>query len=224
MPEQETVVATETPVEQAQQAQKVTFDDAQKARINQIVADASRRAGEEARAEADRLKRELDAAKAIQTPVDNSALELATTKAELSALKRDQQESALLASLRSAAGDLFLDSELGTRLMRDSVRVGADGAPYVVGADGAPALNSAFEKMSLRELAQQVANQRKYLARGEVKPGSGSTPSLGNFSSAPRLEDLFGPNSNGGLANKLALKSRSEYLRLRQLAHQKGLI
>ena len=53
-------------------------------------------------------------------PDNTTALELAASKAELAALKKDQQENGLNSALRSAAGDMFLDTDLATRLMRDS--------------------------------------------------------------------------------------------------------
>lgn len=226
MPEIETQTPPVEGVEPPAPAEeKVVFSEAQQKKLEEIVRKVSARAGSEARAEAERLKAELEAArKTAPVAAPDTSLELATTKAELTALKTAQTENALKDALRAAAGDLFIDSELGTRLMRDSVKIGADGKPVVLAADGTPALNASFEPLSLQELAQRIANEKKFLARSTVRPGAGSVLTDNNFPSGPRLETLFGRASSGAEANRLAMRDPGQYRRLRSQARERGLI
>jgi hypothetical protein len=66
-------------------------------------------------------------------------------------------------SLRVAANGVFVDDQLGTRLMRDSIKTDANGQPVVVNPDGSPALNASLENLSLTELAERIANQKPFL-------------------------------------------------------------
>jgi hypothetical protein len=224
MPQNSDTTITPAPaaVQDAEKA-KVEFSPEQQSKIQEIIDGV-----------VSRHKLEIEALKAatpVVAPVAPTApdlsRELDLTKAELNALKSQQQESAVAEQLREAAGNLFLDTALATRLMRDCVKIGVDGKPVVVNSDGTtPRLNAAYEPMTLAELAQHVANERKFLARGVVKSGIGSTLSQGatpvNVDS--KLSEYFGAKSNGGKANALALKSPSEYRRLRSLAIERGLL
>jgi hypothetical protein len=212
--------------EQEQKPAKIVFDEAQKLRVNEIVREASARAGSEARAEAARLKTELEAARRAQTPPAPSAdvtLELATTRAELAALRSAQEESAVKDSLRAACGTAFIDPDLAVQILRAGVKV-VNGKPVPVDSDGNERLGSDFNPMSLKEYAQELAAQKPFLARGQVRGGVGSTPSQAAPSAGPRLEDLFGPKSDGGAANRLALHDPQKYKSLRKLAVEKGLL
>ena len=217
---------TPTPIaEQAPEA-KVTFDERQQAKIEAIIADVTKRTASDLRTKVADLEKQLAAAKSATPAAPDLSKDLDLTRAELASLRAEQSQAKLDAQLRAAAGDLFLDSDLAVRVMKDSVRVGADGKVTVVDANGGVAMNAQFSPMTLAELALKVADQKRYLARGRTLPGAGSTPFQGTPPSTTqmKLEDLFGRKSNGALANSLALKSPTEYRRLRALAVQKGLI
>jgi hypothetical protein len=214
---------TAVPPIEAPAEEKIEFSEAQQQKIESIIREVSGRVAADLRAENKRLQRELEAAKSTPATPDLSR-DLELTKAELIALRKEAAESKLTEQLHQAAGDTFLSS-LGVRLMRDSVKIGADGKPVVVDEAGNPRLNAQFAPMTLAELAQAVADQHKYLARGTTRYGAGSTPSQGALpKQEPKLEDLFGRKSSGALANQLAMKSPTEYKRLKGLAQQKGLI
>lgn len=220
-------MADNTPITPAPETaeEPVEFSSAQQKKIELIVKEVSARAGADARAEAERLRKEVEALKAATPVTPDLSKDLELSRAELKALKAAQSESQLTEQLRQAAGDMFLDTSLAVRLMKDSVKIGADGKPIVVDEQGNPALGSDFQPLSLAGLAERIADQKKFLARGVVKRGAGSTPGGGAPANAgPRLADLFGPKSNGGLANALALRSPSEYTRLKNLAREKGLL
>ena len=215
--------AVEAPAAEAVEA-KIEFTAEQQAKIEEIIKNVSGRVASDLRADNKRLQRELDAAK-VQAPVTpDLARDLDLTRAEIAALKAEQAETRLTKQLEQAAGDTFI-SPLGVRVMRDYVKIGADGKPVVVDESGNPRLNSQFAPMSLSELAQAIAEQHKYIARGRTLPGAGSVLAQGVVKQTePTLAQLFGPRSDGGLANALALKSPSEYRRLKTLAREKGLI
>jgi len=221
-----TVNTPEAPVTaQTDDTTKVTFDDRQQAKIESIIKEVTARTGADSRAEVERLRKELDTLRATQTPVTpDLSRDLDLTRAELNALKSAQAELQLTEQLRNAAGDTFIDSSLGVRLMKDCVKIGADGRPVVVDENGNPAMDHEFKPLSLSGLAQRIADQRKYLARGTVRPGAGSTISQSAVSTGVPLEKLFGKQSDGAAANRMALARPSEYRRLRQVAREKGLI
>jgi hypothetical protein len=215
--------ATETAEQPAEQ--KVIFDEQQKARVSEIVKDAMSRAGREAREESERLRKELAAVTAkLPGQEPDALLERDSLRAELKALKDSQREASVRDALRAAAGDTFVDSDLACRLMRDRVVVADSGAVTVLAADGTPALDATLNPLSLGQLAQQIANERKYLARGVVLPGAGSTATRDHGTTAPKLADLFGPRSNGRLAQELMKRDSRAYFAMRDRAKKEGLL
>src|SRR5260370_20260711 len=146
MPEE--TLTQETPGE----PQKVVFDDAQKARINEIVKEATARAGAEARAETARLK---EAAAAAPQSTD-ALLKLAEAQAELTTLKSESQEAKLQSALQKAVSSTpFFDPILATSVLRSSIRL-VDGQPVVIDANGAPRLGPDFNPMTLSDLAIEL--------------------------------------------------------------------
>lgn len=204
--------------------EKVVFSPEQQAKITEIVKAASARAGSEARQEAERLRKELEQVKA-KFPLESAdtALALAEAKLELQTLKTERTESALKDTLRAAVGNQFVDSELATQILRSQLKIGSDGKAVAVDANGNARLNASFEPMTVAELCTELAQQKPFLARGQTRGGSGSTPALNNTSNAPKLESLFGRTSSGAEANKLAMRDINTYRRLRALAHEKGI-
>src|SRR5579871_4616906 len=67
------------------QPAKIVFDAAQQEKVNQLIRDAQGRAARELRAELDRTRAELDAARTNTPKADLGANELATQVAELRA-------------------------------------------------------------------------------------------------------------------------------------------
>jgi hypothetical protein len=183
--------------EQGQKPAKITFDAAQKERINTIVREATARAGAEARQEAARLKAELDAARRTPTPPAPSAdlsVELATTRAELASLRSAQEENSIRDSLRRAVGTEFIDPDLAVQILRAGVKV-VNGKPVPVDADGNERLGADFNPMSLKEYARELAAQKPFLARSKALGGAGSKLADSMPSTGPRLEEYFGPSS-----------------------------
>jgi len=160
-PIEEAESQAEAPVaEQAPKPKKLTFTAEQQIRIETLLKAASK----EARAEAARLRLEIEAAKKPVEADTNLLVRLAQVESERDSLKAAKQEAAVRETLQSAAGDIFLDSGLAVRLMKDSIRVSADGVLTVVDESGAPRLNNAFENMSVQELAAELASQKPFLA------------------------------------------------------------
>src|ERR1019366_8992245 len=123
---------------------KVTFTDEQKARINEIVKEASARAGEEAGSEVKRLRALVPATPAEAQSTD-TLLRLAEAESELATMKSAAQESTLREALHTASQTQpFFDSTIAESLLRNSVKMVA-GVPTVVNADGTPRLNDSFE-------------------------------------------------------------------------------
>jgi hypothetical protein len=212
---------TPTPAEPA----KVVFDDAQKARIQDIIRESSATAGREARLEVARLQAELATAKLQAPTADDTVLRLATANAELVSLRTEKQEAGIQDALRAATGgNLFLDAELAAQLLRGSVKL-ISGKPTPVDSDGNPRLNAAFNQMTVTELAQELAASKPFLARGTTVSGTGSIPSQGirSHETTP-IEAIFGRTSDGPTAHRLSINNPREYARLRTIARGKGLI
>lgn len=209
---------TETPVEQV--APKVVFDDAQKARINEIVKEASARAGAEARAEVERIKAE----KPIAEQSTDALLKLAEAQAELSSLKSEAQESKVRDVLHAAvAKQPFFDGELAAQILRSSVKV-VDGKPTVVDSNGTIRLNASFEPMTPADLAEELARTKPFMVRSTLQFGAGSVMATSRGETGVKLEDLFGKNSNGAAANRLSMTDMPKYKRMRKAAQAQGLI
>ena len=225
MPEPiEVPIAEEAPaVAPAPAPPKVTFSEEQKARVNEIVKEASARAGAEARAETERL-RKLVPVTPTEPQSTDTLLRLAEAQAELTSLKSEREESRVREVLHAAVSkQSFFDPELAAQILRASVKV-VDGKPVVVDSTGAPRLNAEFNPMSLAELAADLATSKKFLVRGELRGGVGSVMATGRAETGPKLEELFGKNSNGAAANQLGLRNPKEYQRLRVQAVKAGLL
>jgi hypothetical protein len=203
------------------------FDEAQKLRINEIVADATKRATAESRAEAARLKAELDSRPAAPASTDDAELRtrLALAERECDALKQANTEASVMAHIRSAIGDEFVDSDLAANLLRQSVKM-VDGKPLLTSSDGSPALNASFEPLTLQEAAANLAAQKPFLVRSTLKGGAGSLPSSQPAfqTESVAIHKLWGPNGDCVARNNLAMTRPNEYRQLRQAAKNAGLV
>jgi hypothetical protein len=208
---------------------KITFDEAQQKRVDELIRRAQGRAARELREHNEQLKTELEALRGQQgqQAVPNDVLtELSTTRAELQAMRQKETESQIMSEVRKVTGG-FVDQELAAQLIRQGIRQ-VEGKLVPVDADGNPRLNSDFEPMSLEDAARDLARQKPFLARGDVRLfGAGSTEAarstLGDVPRA-RLAQLFGPNSDAAAANRLALKDARAYSRYKEAARKEGLI
>lgn len=97
----------------------------------------------------------------------------------------------------------------------------------VMNEQGQERLNASFEPMSLEEYYAEFAEKNKYLVRGDVRPGAGSSESARsslNNTGKISVEQVFGPKSSAKLANDLAKSDIREYHRLKEVARTQGLI
>jgi len=138
----------------------------------------------------------------------------------------DTRKQQVISGAVAKAG--FIDPEIVTAITKDQVAWDENLGRYVVkGEKGEPKYNSAYEPMTLEEFYHELAVNKPYLVRGEVKPGASSTANgrfdAGNMTNVP-LEKLFGPKSEAKLANALALKDIKEYRRLKEVAKASGLL
>jgi hypothetical protein len=200
---------------------KVTFTPEQQEKVNSIIREVTARAGLEARTETARVTAELAAAK---LPGNEDAVKLLVANAELGSLRAEKAEASVQNVLRAAVGTTtFFDADLVSQVLRSSIKI-VDGRPVVIDSTGAARLNASFDPMTPAELAQELAASKPFLCRGVVLPGLGSQVAQGARSAAPDLSTLFGRNSNSVEAHRLGMRSPREYSRLRQKAHEQGLI
>jgi DNA repair exonuclease SbcCD ATPase subunit len=132
-------------------------------------------------------------------------------------------------AMQSAATKLpFVNVDVVTKLTQDSIKWDDSRERFVVVNDnGTERMNAAFEPMSLDEYYTEFAAKNPYLVRGDIKPGSGSK----EFGQAGvsgngkyKVEDIFGPKSNGKLANDLKKSDPAEYQRLKAIAVEHGVL
>ncbi len=227
-PEPETLESAAPAAEEQAPNEKIVFDEKQQARINELLREAQGRSAREVRAENKRLQLELESARKAPTPAEPSAdvlIRLAQAESERDSLRASAQDATIKATLQDAvASENFCDPALAAQILKSSVRLIDGKATVIDPATGEPQLNASFEPVTVAEAAKNLAKAKPFLVRSNYRPGSGSTPSMGSPSTQPRLEDLFGPKSNGGLANKLSLSDPRRYRQLRAIAQEKGLL
>jgi hypothetical protein len=208
---------------------KITFDEAQQKRVDELIRRAQGRAARELREHNEQLKTELEALRGQQgqQAVPNDVLtELSTTRTELQAMRQKETESQIMGEIRKHTG-AFVDAELAGQLLRQGIRQ-VEGKLVPVDADGNPRLNSDFEPMTLEDAARDLARQKPFLARGDVRFfGAGSTEasrSMLDSVSDAKLSELYGKNSDPRKANALAMRDPAKYRALRSKAKERGLL
>jgi Sec-independent protein translocase protein TatA len=208
--------------------ERVHFDERQQKRVDELIRNAMGRAGREHRDEAARLRQELEALRSQQgqqhTPQDVLLTELSTTRAELSALKQQQSEASIMGEIRKVTG-AFVDGELAASILRQGVRQ-IDGKLVPTDQDGNPRLTADFEPMTLEDAANDLARTKPFLARSDVRSGSGSTEASHSMLSSvtdDKLSELFGKHSDPRKANALAMRDPGKYRALRSRAKERGI-
>lgn len=187
----------------------------------------------ESKAEADALAAQIAEMKAIQT---QTASEMERLKQLAAAKDRDVEAAKKEAvSIRkqvaiqnAASAQGFVDLDVVAALTSNAIQFDSEkGKFFVVGENGQPRMNSAYEDMTLEEFFQEFATKKPYLVRGELKAGAGSTEaqrSALNSQGKYTADQIFGRNSDPGLANKLAQGNPKEYARLKAQAREQKLI
>lgn len=97
----------------------------------------------------------------------------------------------------------------------------------VVTESGTERLNASYEPMSLDEFYVDYASKKPFLVRGDAVSGVGSSESQRSALSVDgkhRVQDIFGKDSDSAKANALARSNKKEYLRLKGIAQESGLI
>lgn len=210
------------PQAQPQKPAKITFDQTQQEKVNELIREAQGRAARDLRAELETTKAAA-AAKDAELQLWKSAAnpELAAAREQLAVEQTARSAAELRESnaRRNAALHSALEAEgvLGisdaVRLLSDSVKWSGD---VLVGSDGKP----------LADIIRDFVNSRPWAVRSAVRPGTGSVEasrSLGNEAQL-KPEQIFGRGSDARLANNLAMSKPREYQRLKSLARERGLV
>lgn len=116
----------------------------------------------------------------------------------------------------------FVDLSAVIKLTKDQVQLDPDTGRFtVLNEAGQPRLNASFEQMSLDEFYNDFAAKNKYLVRGSVLAGTGSSESSRSTLSANgrfEVTEIFGPKSDGAKASQLKRSDPAEYQRLKAVA------
>lgn len=129
---------------------------------------------------------------------------------------------------KAAEPNKFINLDAVHKLTAESVKWDDDRKTFVVmNEKGGAKLNSSYEPMTLEEFYVDYAAKNPWLVRADATSGAGSFESQKSSLSLDgkyRLEDIFGPKSDSGKANALAKSNKAEYLRLKNMARESGLI
>jgi hypothetical protein len=224
MPETDSIIRAEqeaAPQAQPQKPAKVTFDQIQQEKVNELIREAQGRAARD-------LRTELEAARAAAA-AQSAELSLYKNGAD-PALQEARQKLAIEQTARTAAEQREKRAEANVVLrdllqqeavigVADATRLLADSVTWkggkLQGADGRP----------VEVVVHDFVSSRPHLVRSSVRSGAGATEAAVPLRAGePKLADLFGKGSSGKMANDLALSRPQEYRRLRARARAEGLI
>lgn len=226
--------------------EKIQFTEAQQAKIDSIVKERMAAAGREAREEAERARAELRALKlqlGVTVPVEipgadgdgtppavsaspvPDTSELESLRSELSTLKKQRETDVVRNALITASQkEGAIDPEVMAMLLSKSVAVDEHGNLQVVSEAGTPRLGADFTPLSVESLVKEFAESRPFLIRGQVKPGTGSSESMGSYRPQVRLDSIFGAKSDARKAMALKREDPERYRQLREAAKAQGLL
>jgi hypothetical protein len=164
----------------------------------------------------DEAKRWQDEAKQKQKEVD-------AAKDEVLRVRKD-------VAITTAASKInFVNVDVVRKLTEDQIKWSDEYKQFVVLAEsGGTRLDATLEKpMTLEHFFNDFAAKNKYLVRGDINPGTGSSESARNALSRDgkfEVTQIFGPKSSSRLANELARSNPQEYKRLKTIARSAGLV
>jgi hypothetical protein len=173
--------------------------------------------------------REIERVKAEhKAALDAANAQLAERSREAAQAKADAQAIRTESAITSSASKVpFIDLGVVLKLTKDQVKYDSESGRFTVLTDaGQPRLNSSFEPMTLDEFYVDYAAKNKFLVRGNVVAGTGSSENRSTLSSNGKYEltELFGPKSSGAKAAQVMKDDPNEYRRLKVLAKSAGLI
>lgn len=173
-------------------------------------------------AEIERVKADHKAA------LDAANAQLAERTRETAKAKAEAQSIRTESAITSSASKVpFIDLGVVLKLTKDQVQFDSESGKFTVLNDaGQPRLNSSFEPMTLDEFYTDFAAKNKYLVRGNVISGTGSSENRSTLSSNGKYEltEIFGSKSSSAKASEVMKNDPNEYKRLRVLAKAAHLI
>ena len=227
------IATAQAALDAAKAAQKVTFDERQQAKVNDLIQEAMGRSARDTRAQLRAANDRIAAMEAASLLPSTAAAELeatnarlAASRAELTANENAVKEAALKASLVDAATKAgFISPTDASKLLLDGVGF-VDGVAVAVDAHGQPKLNQYGEHMTVEEFAKEFAAKNAYLVRGDIRGGIGSTPASQSTLAQEThpLTRYFGKGSDPIAANRFAMSNPRAYSRMRIQAREEGLI
>jgi hypothetical protein len=216
--------------------QKISFTEAQQARVDEIVREAQGRAAREVRTNLERvtvektqLEVDLAAAKAANTDYDlvekihGESREKDKEIADLRAVVVGQRLEAVIAEATKDVG--FVDLKSVKKLTKEKVVINGANQVCILDDGGHERLNDQNKPMSIVEFYQDFAANNPHFVRSDFKFGAGSTPAQqhGSNDRIP-LENVFGKHSSAELANRVSMADPKKYRAMRELARKQGLI
>ena len=201
------VQAAEQP---AETAPKIVYSPEQQQHLEGLIREAQGRAAKELRAQLIQTQEALSAKEGelglYQTGVSAELIEarqqLAAEKAARSAAEERQtaaERRALIKEEAMVAG-MFNPGDAAYALAQNVTR--KEGRFVVLDDEGEPRVNADGQPFTVSQLVREYTQSRPWAVRGDVKPGAGSTPSQGVPTTTVKMQDIFGPKSDGALAQK----------------------
>lgn len=188
---------------------------------------------QEAQGDIDALKTQLEEARthatSAKTELENLRKQVSEKDRAIAQAKEEAMNVRKQVAMTSAASKVnFFDVGDVIEVTQKFVKWDDQRGKFIVTYEnGQERMNASFEPMSLDEFFNEYAAKNPYKVRGDVKNGAGSSESQragvsnnGKFT----VEQIFGKNSNGQLANELYKTNKAEYMRMRQIAVESGLL
>ncbi len=196
----------------------ITFSPEQQERINRIVEDRLSRSNRELKEQLEELRGQKAALEGRSSGEGNTDAEIQRLSGELDNAQGEvealRKRSAIQDALRNIA---FHDPAEVAEAIESRVRFDkALGRHVILNPSGVPTLNNALEPMTVDEYVRDYAARKPWTIRSK-EDGAVKSDSRSDASTAKRI---FGKNSDGNLANKLAQKNIAEYRRLKAIARE----
>lgn len=177
-----------------------------------------------------RIEEMVKASKSYTQEVERYKSMLGEKEKAAEAAKNEAASVKKAVAMRDAASKIgFFDTQMVVNANEGFIKYDEDVKDYVVVPNDNKSpyrMNSQYAPMTLEEYFQEYAVKNPWMVRGDVKAGAGSTESQksGLGGSKFKVEDIFGPKSNGRLANEFAKADPAGYRRLKDEARAKNLV
>lgn len=208
------------------------FDSLQQAKVEKLIRAAKSESAKDLRATHARTLQEVETLRKSLNLPQETIDHLEATNAKLLEAKQEyarfdglNKAQKKREALQSAALSVnFYDPLVGATILAGEVTYEGDVLIVINPATGEGRMNSQGENMTIAELAREKSSAHPYMIRSMLKGGVGSVAGSERTEDPYPVELIFGPFSDGGVAQRLMRENPRKYATLRRTAVEKGLV